>query len=630
MVQKIDPNLKAALISKDFQASIVRWNRLEGRPRKEDFDRTLSAEVRDALWMLCRQWQFGEFKAEDGGSAVQAKVQLNTTRLNRYAARSGPAFAYDDSLPLETRVEKEAIFTKAKKSRMVDVSMRVQMGRYWIKLLKLKLLERFIAIDFRSEYLNEYAFEDPAEIVNPDEQDKLDLAHLHADRKARQMFEAVKKRVVDGFKLLAAIQSGDHDAWVNSNTSIPGIDKPKVSEAATEFVNWFHRVFGQPGTFEDTAWAPSYLEYQFACSAPADESSEQKTVLVAEEYYHGHFDWYSFNVAQDDQAMPVDHEDTVVDEKKYRIEDPISFIPAQIEFGGMPNVRWWEFEDGKTDFGDIRTGTSDLAQLMLAEIGLIYGNDWSIVPYNLEAGSLCEIQGIVVSDVFGVRTFIRPAGRGPDDDVQRWGIYNLNTIGTTGQADTRLFLPPAIGKMQEGKPIEKVILARDEMANMVWGIEHTIPGVVGNGTNGYEAATDLTNYLRPSPESAQDDQIEATDARIQYKLGTSVPENWIPFIPIRVSFRSIQLQRAAMPRLSDEIPESVVQPRGAILRVGLDVSEPYFLNEEEVLRAGIIVTRSFQRTRWYDGKIYTWMGRRKQTGRGEGSSGLEYDQIVPK
>ncbi len=47
--------------------TIVTWNRLEGRPRTENFTRNLSAEVRDPLWMLARQWQLGEFKEKMPG-----------------------------------------------------------------------------------------------------------------------------------------------------------------------------------------------------------------------------------------------------------------------------------------------------------------------------------------------------------------------------------------------------------------------------------------------------------------------------------------------------------------------------------------------------------------------------------
>ena len=45
--------------------------------------------------------------------------------------------------------------------------------------------------------------------------------------------------------------------------------------------------------------------------------------------------------------------------------------------------------------------------------------------------------------------------------------------------------------------------------------------------------------------------------------------------------------------------------------MALSVRQPYFLHQEEVPRAGAIVTRGFQRTRWFDGKVFTWIGRRK-------------------
>lgn len=35
-----------------------------------------------------------------------------------------------------------------------------------------------------------------------------------------------------------------------------------------------------------------------------------------------------------------------------------------------------------------------------------------------------------------------------------------------------------------------------------------------------------------------------------------------------------------------------------------------------------------QRTRWPDGRVIVWLGARKQTGRGEGSSGLAFDRLV--
>ncbi|HEX2929320.1 MAG TPA: hypothetical protein VHV54_06385, partial [Candidatus Binatia bacterium] len=187
--------------------------------------------------------------------------------------------------------------------------------------------------------------------------------------------------------------------------------------------------------------------------------------------------------------------------------------------------------------------------------------------------------------------------------------------------------------MQESNPVEKVILARDEMTNMVWGVEERIAGITGNGVDGFEAATALSNFFlhRVTPTTVLP---QANDAKVRYVLGTTVPENWIPFIARHNpgSNRQIRLQRASMPRLTDAIPDSRIEPRGSILRTGLDKEgdkEAYFLHEEEVPRAGIVVTRAFQRARWFDGKVYIWIGRRKETGRGEGASGLLFDQIVP-
>jgi hypothetical protein len=56
-------------------------------------------------------------------------------------------------------------------------------------------------------------------------------------------------------------------------------------------------------------------------------------------------------------------------------------------------------------------------------------------------------------------------------------------------------------------------------------------------------------------------------------------------------------------------------------------SLPYYIHEEEVPRAGVRVVQSFQRTRWVNGEVFVWLGMHKKTGRGEGSSGLAFDQI---
>jgi len=80
-------------------------------------------------------------------------------------------------------------------------------------------------------------------------------------------------------------------------------------------------------------------------------------------------------------------------------------------------------------------------------------------------------------------------------------------------------------------------------------------------------------------------------------------------------------------RTIEGLRSTPIIPLGDILRPDHHSDLRYYIHEEEIPRAGVRVTRTFQRTRWFDGTTFLWLGRRKQVGRGEGSSGLKFDQI---
>jgi len=92
--------LKEILTARAFPMTLA-WSRLEGRPRTNNFDRTLKAEVRDALWMLCKQWQMGEFRGEDAGSPVVAKLCTSTAALTKYKAADQKVQAFDKDVPFD-------------------------------------------------------------------------------------------------------------------------------------------------------------------------------------------------------------------------------------------------------------------------------------------------------------------------------------------------------------------------------------------------------------------------------------------------------------------------------------------------------------------------------------------------
>jgi hypothetical protein len=149
---------------------------------------------------------------------------------------------------------------------------------------------------------------------------------------------------------------------------------------------------------------------------------------------------------------------------------------------------------------------------------------------------------------------------------------------------------------------------RPHTGHMVWGLERTVPSGAGGGMPGALAATETTAFFQRLGAAAPVMPVdEERVADVRYEVMTSVPENWIPFVPVHVpgSNRQVQLQRSAMPRIMPGPATEPVQPRTALLREGRDGpggAQPYFLFEEEVGRAGTVVTQSFQRTRALGGR----------------------------
>lgn len=599
-------------------ATLPVFNRLEGRPRTHDFDRALRAEVRDALWMLTKQWQMGEFRGDDAGSPVTSKLYLEKTMLTKYRPAQQAAVAFDDSVPLETKVEQRRIPFSAGDVE-ISLGLRLLMGRHWVKLLT----KHGFAAALKDAYITHYA------VHSPDPSLRADVYYCATPQSWRK-YAATAGRHVDGKKLYDDIVA-DRDQHVLTVGADPAI-RDELKLLGDRLVQWFDKLLYQPqAPGGNDAWLPSHLEYQFACSAP--HNSREK-VFTAQEYYHGHLDWYNFSIDADSDGLG----DVAVGSLPEDFNAPItrSFIPTPITFDGMPNTRWWTFEEGKINFGDIRPDTTDINKLLLIEFGLVYANDWYLVPITLPAGAIAKVGGMTVKNVFGEHLWINATGRGRDDDPNRWTMYSMDIAGVDRRpADLSFMVVPSVPKIQEGDPIEEIQLTRDEVANMVWGIETRVPLPSGESNPGREAARDTLRYLQRIIGESGTVVAEPLPpaANLRYRVMSSVPENWIPFIATHEegSNRQTRLQRASMPRIieGDPNPMVKVKPRTNLLREGLNqaVKASYFINEEEVLRSGTQVTQSFQRTRWYNGQVFTWLGVRKRTGRGEAASQLRFDYL---
>lgn len=612
-------DIEAVFTAKRTIPTITLWNRLEGRPRRHDFERALKAEVRDALWMLTKQWQMGEFRGDDAGSPITARVHLETTELTKYRPRGHDAEPFDDDVPLEAKVEQRPVpFAAGDQKLALDI--RAGMGRRWLRLAG------GLETGLRQQFIDAFGFETP-------DPSAADDAAVCAHRESWQAAAALAGRAMDGYALLRHLRDGNHAH--DLVTLADATNAQRIEDAEAVFLDWYGRLFYQPAEGLGDAWQPERLEYAFETSAPRHNGTEMH--LMADEYFHGHLDWYNLDIEPGGAGLgdvagapaPADVQGATT----------ASFVPTPIAFEGMPHTRWWRFEDGTTNFGDVDPDTTEINKLLVMEFALIYANDWFLLPIAVRAGTVATVRGLSVTNVFGERLWVEAAGRGSDEDWQRWSMFTLATRGSDDiPADTSLVVVPSVPKIHEGAALEAVEMIRDEMANMVWGIETRVPLPHGAAQSGRSAARETLAYFtrlvaEAGPAAEPADPLE-NDAAWRYRVMTTVPENWIPFVPVHVenTNREVQLRRATLPRIIEGDPAEPlpVRPRTGLMRHNLGTGDPYDLHEEEVPRAGAKVRQAFQRTRWYGGEVFLWYGARKETGRGERSSGLAFDRLVRK
>jgi hypothetical protein len=563
------------------QPLISNRNRLEGVPRTDEFTRSLRAEIADPLWLLCRQWQLGEFEGEDAATACQAKILSEHQQPEMIHFNEGEPVNYNaDQFPLETIVESEPLKN--------DYYLSLQMGRQFFKLMNEAGLSAH-----RKAFIGNYSI---AENIDPDDNEGIYLSQSTAGA------------FPDGYKIMEDITNNKWEAFVKSIAGITAADIDQFTKSiAPQFINWFTNLYHLPAPGR-SAWRPDRMEYNFELDLPHIED-KTKAYLEAKEYSSGRIDWLTF----DENSKPAQDNttDAAAGNETDNFEEIVqSFIPTPLQYAGMPKPRFWEMENSQVDFGKIQTGTSGLLSILLTEYGLTYSNDWFVLPYQLKFNTLCEVKCIMVTDVFGQNILIEPTFKDPEMNWHEFACFRHTEIQNRTSPRNRFYLPSSVLKNQQSEPLEKVNFMRDEMANMVWAIESMVPSAAGGNRR---IKSDLTRY-------GQDFVPVDPEAKIRYLIGTSVPKNWIPFIPVHKegSQQEIRLQRAKIPNAPPAVSQLLTEQQPV-----------HFIEEEEVPRAGVIVTRMYKRTRWLNGKTYLWIARTKTVGRGEGWSGLMFDQILP-
>ncbi|MDA0171419.1 hypothetical protein OJ998_20130 [Solirubrobacter taibaiensis] len=322
------------------------WQRLEPSSRDRELSPGLEARLHDPLWLLGRQWQFGEFAAGATGSAITTEVTASVAPLTglRHGRTGAPQPYAVNGAPLEALVEADDVHAAPTRRS------RVRAGQHFERLLTARSLAKYVTT-FRTAY------------------------PLGGD-------SAFAGRAIDGVALAADVRA---------NRPLPAgvttADKAAVTTVAQTWLAW---VNGLVMSGALAGWQHDRLEYAFATAAP------DGITLEADEYTDGRLDWHSFTA----KGTPTTTGRTTV--------GPVTVVPSAVTFPGMPASRLWEFEDSRVHFGAVEAEATDLGRMLLSGFALVYGADWMVVPLELPLGSVARINKLDVRDTFGKVTTVGP------------------------------------------------------------------------------------------------------------------------------------------------------------------------------------------------------------------------------
>ncbi len=473
--------------------------RLEGRSRNGDDDSGLEMRTADPLWMLGRQWQFGEFKGEDNGSPIGAHANYRKEMLNFYSFLNSETKKKIGNVPLEACVE-------AVEVRAISLRDKVRIGQKFEEIIKADF-----SANEASGFINKLRTEFP---IKQEEK---------TDQKSQNFFNLMAGNVIDGGSLWEKIRTNE----------FPAGEFVPLKTAANKLKIWYHDLYLPAG--EESSWQPRNLVHQFSVHG------EKDIELNAPDYQSGHLDWYSFDSAN----IGINPTENATDSK--------GSMPIRVSFAAMPDKRLFSFEDSKLDLSGMEVDQADLVKLMIIDFSLVSDNDWFTIPFEMKPGEICWINRITVNDVFGITTIInndKNTGQFLNaSPLKVWDSFKIrpsdllrergqNNQELYKQEEQFLYLPPVTTFRQESRPLEEILFLRDEYANMVWGIEKTVCNKLGKPVNGYDLHLELNGpFLNP-------EQREITMP--QFRLATQVPTNWIPYLPFHIenSDSNIELRRA--------------------------------------------------------------------------------------
>lgn len=589
--------------------------RLEVISRTDAVTPALQARLADPLWMIGRQWQLGELTGEDAASPVMCRGRIEHAPAVRLRSESGATTELTAATPLEALVEREVTPFGSDGVRTRgdvpihpgerDAALRRSAiaGRWLLRAVQEALQAKPQGLPPGPQPLRDLLAREPALFMAAFMAATRHVGPLPDDPAARLLVRtcpsgaraaALLRNATTASALLAAIGHAAPDlqpAQAAARATLATIATPAV-------VRWLRGLDASFLAPDARTWIAEDAAYRFRLDIGA---AGPGPTLAAHDHRGGRLDWHSVRVPDDDPY--------VVRGPSNPLYRSVQALPRAVRYDGMPAPRFWAFEDARVDFGGWRGDPRETVRWLLAELAVVYGDDWFVVPVALPYGHLCRVDSLVVHDCFGgsepVSSFAA-ADREPRD----WRFFELT--GDTGPSKGRspwLWLAPVLPDRQEGEPVEELRLLRDESLDMAWGVEQRVEGPDGRS--------------RPRAGRAEP-PADGAPGTWTYHLAPQFPPGWTPLLLEERTANGQTRRYLRRGRLPGWTADDL--PRGRLL----DAAAPLSLTEAIVPPGGLVLTRSPQRTRGPDGRVWTWVGREVRPGAGEAATNLQFDRLERK
>ena len=582
-------------------ASITTWTRLEPRSRSDDLTPSLEGRVHDPAWLLGRQWQVGEFVGEDAGTPVRLDLAVQAAPIVAYRAGS-QVVATSPGTPLDALAggEPRAAMTLAEAA---------EAGAELAELLA----EQGCSPAGVGAVVAAHPLPGPVAGT--------------ADDEGLEFLALLAGRLPDAAVLEPVLREAARTGQAPAALGVPDGDAEAAVQAAIAWVAWRDSLERTAPAGGD-AWRDDHLEHTFTLGVQPAAGDGTPFALSAPAWTGDRLDWYDLDVDRDavPPARPMDAPplDPLpgVNPATGRVE--VAGLPAPLGYLGMPAARWWQFEDASVAFAQITAAPTDLARMLVVEFASVYSNDWYLWPLVLPVGAVHTVTRLTVTNTFGESTDAElvpsSAAGSTTADWQMFRPTERRQGGSTA-AYAGLVLAPALASPVTGAPVEEVLLLRDELANLAWAVETSVPGADGRPFDRHTAAARSPDGL-PASTAPGPDQAAGDTAELRYRFATDVPVHWFPLVPAPGG--APMFERLLLRRVDIDGTVRGVPPLGRILR-----PDPLRIWQEEVPREGALVTRRRILARGTDGTPHVWTGRVKRAGRGQSSSGLRYDDALP-